>query len=388
MNANKSITIDGEEVEWTKAGVEQILATVGIQCVYKSDVRFPPHLTTLIPLIPYNKNPPPSTYPSRMSPADKQVPIGRRYTDRWPGAFGQDRAFIILGHNHFMLRLREWLEFKPEDTVGKFEVLVVSGHDRILGNMVKEQRMAERKKEEIEYYKRKKAQKEKAEAEAEAMAKGEKKSDDEVIPDGKKEGKGKGEKSDTSTKQVKDGREMVKPSEVKVDEKLEVKAEGQEKVEEGKLMVAIPIKTDGVKGEVGLDAKHDQIAMLAAPGEAAAAKAEAEAEAKAQADVANGGDGKDGDQVKKGEQKAEKNEDKKEEKQVRDPMRDAERIAKMMGNTGNLKMEDIQIALKVLEAASGMSHFSSRLLSLTLTSPLPFPEPHHRHLPSRSEPQT
>jgi hypothetical protein len=38
MNENKSITIDGEEVEWTKDGVEQILATVGIQCVYNSDV--------------------------------------------------------------------------------------------------------------------------------------------------------------------------------------------------------------------------------------------------------------------------------------------------------------------------------------------------------------
>jgi len=373
MNANKSITIDGEEVEWTKAGVEQILATVGIQCVYRSDVSLP-HLLSL--LTPNDKKSPTLTYPTRMSPTDKQVPIGRRYTDRWPGAFGQDRAFIILGHNHFMLRLREWLEFKPEDTVGKFEVLVVSGHDRILGNMVKEQRMAERKKEEIEYYKRKKAQKEKAEAEAEAIAKGEKKLDDEVIPDGKKEGKGKEEKSHTSTKQVKDGREIVKPGEVKVDEKLEVKVEGQEKVEEGKLMVAIPIKTDGVKGEVGLDAKHDQIAMLAAPGEAAAAKAEAKA--KAQADVANGGDGKDGDQVKKGEQKAEKDEGKKEDKQVRDPMRDAERIAKMMGTTGNLKMEDIQIALKVLEAASGMSLSSSSSSSsppppsLTLAFPLPF----------------
>jgi hypothetical protein len=38
MNENKSVTIEGEEVEWTKDGVEQILATVGIQCVYNSDV--------------------------------------------------------------------------------------------------------------------------------------------------------------------------------------------------------------------------------------------------------------------------------------------------------------------------------------------------------------
>jgi hypothetical protein len=33
----------------------------------------------------------------------------------------------------------------------------------------------------------------------------------------------------------------------------------------------------------------------------------------------------------------------------------------MMGNKGDLKMEDIQIALKVLEAASGMSPPSSAL---------------------------
>jgi hypothetical protein len=45
MNGNKSITIDGEEVEWTKDGVEQILATVGIQCVYNSDV------SSILPLI-------------------------------------------------------------------------------------------------------------------------------------------------------------------------------------------------------------------------------------------------------------------------------------------------------------------------------------------------
>ena len=42
MNENKSITIEGEEVEWTKDGVEQILATVGIQCVYNSDVSLGP----------------------------------------------------------------------------------------------------------------------------------------------------------------------------------------------------------------------------------------------------------------------------------------------------------------------------------------------------------
>lgn len=35
---NTSLTIDGQEVEWTKEGVEEILGTVGVQCAYNSDV--------------------------------------------------------------------------------------------------------------------------------------------------------------------------------------------------------------------------------------------------------------------------------------------------------------------------------------------------------------
>jgi len=244
-----------------------------------------------------------------------------------------------------MLRLREWLEFKPSDTVGKFEILVASGSDRILGEMVREKRMVERKKEEIEYYKRKKAQKEKAEAEEEAKAKGE--------GEGEEKEKEKGEekaKSNTSTKKVKDGKEVEKVinDKPKVGAAEEEVKEKEVEVEEGKLMVAIPIKTDGVKD---LDAKHDQVAVLAAPGEAAKAAAEAEA-AKADGDAKAGGEGKNGQGKKGGEDLKEEK-----EKEVRDPMRDAERIAKMMGNKGDLKMEDIQIALKVLEAASGMSSF-------------------------------
>ena len=64
MNENKSITIDGEEVEWTKDGVEQILATVGIQCVYNSDVSPPAHLQpSQNPSTPF-KRPLPSSYPA------------------------------------------------------------------------------------------------------------------------------------------------------------------------------------------------------------------------------------------------------------------------------------------------------------------------------------
>jgi hypothetical protein len=225
-----------------------------------------------------------------------------------------------------MLRLREWLEFKPEDSAGKFEVLVTTGHDRIFGDMVKQQRMEARKKEEIEYYKKKKAQKEKAEKEA--------KEKKEAGGDGEKgepveEDKEAKEKSDTSTKKVKDGVEVA--DKVKDANKHDHKAEE----DDVKLMVAIPVKTDGVK-DGDLDAKHDRVAVLAGPGEAAAA---------AKAEVKDKPDNKGEKEVGEGEK----------DKKVRDPLGDAEKIAKMMGKTGNLKMEDIQIALKVLEAASGMS---------------------------------
>lgn len=235
-----------------------------------------------------------------------------------------------------MLRLREWLEFKPEDSEGKFEVLVTTGQDRIFGDMVKQQRMEARKKEEIGYYKKKKAQKEKADAEAKAKKEaGGDAYEKDKSGEGDKEKK-KEEESDSSTKKVKDV--------VEVDDKVKdaPKPDADEKDGEVKLMVAVPIKTDGVK-DGDLDAKHDQVAMLAGPGEAAAAIA---AETGAKAD-----DGEEGEkeEVEQGQKK---------EKEVRDPMRDAEKIAQMMGKTGNLKMEDIQIALKVLEAASGMSSFS------------------------------
>ena len=255
------------------------------------------------------------------------------------------------------MRLREWLEFKPSDTVGKFEVLVVSGSDRILGEMVREKRMVERKKEEAEYYKRKKAQKEKAEAEAKAKGEGEegKKADEEKKVDGEEKAK-----SDTSTKKVKDGKEIGAGD--------KVPGKGVE-LEEGKVMVAIPVKTDGIKD---LDAKHDQVAVLGGPGEAAETNAKAEA-AKADGDAKVDEDAKVDvkDGVKEGEKAKEKEgkeKEKEKEKEVRDPMRDAERIARMMGNKGDLKMEDIQIALKVLEAASGMS---PPLFLYTLHPPTP-----------------
>jgi hypothetical protein len=189
-----------------------------------------------------------------------------------------------------MLRLKEWLEFKPEDSAGKFEVLVTSGHDRVFGDMVKAQRAERKKEEEAAFIKKKRAQREK-EKELE-KGKEEGKNGDKEDEKEKEGEKGEKKGSDTSTKNVKDGLEV-----------------GHH---------ASGAQEDGPKD---LDAKHDRDAVLAGPGEAAAAK-----------------DDKGGD--KKG-------------KVIRDPVKDAEKIAKMMASPGDLKMEDINLALKVLEAATG-----------------------------------
>ncbi|OCF74261.1 hypothetical protein I204_04631 [Kwoniella mangroviensis CBS 8886] len=89
-----------EEVEWTKEGVEEILATIGVQCVYNVEK------------------------PSR----------------HWSHPAG---GYLLLSHNYFLLRTDMHINFKPEEKAGKFEVLVTSGHDRVFGEMVKAQREKE-----------------------------------------------------------------------------------------------------------------------------------------------------------------------------------------------------------------------------------------------------
>jgi hypothetical protein len=213
-----------------------------------------------------------------------------------------------------MLRLKEWLEFKPEDSAGKFEVLVTSGHDRVFGDMVKAQRAERKKEEEAAFIKKKRAQREK-EKELE-KGKEERKNGDKEDEKEKEGEKGEKKGSDTSTKKVKDGLEVGHHA-----SGAQEKREDDKKDEEVKVAVAVPVQDKQEDGPKDLDAKHDRDAVLAGPGEAAAAK-----------------DDKGGD--KKG-------------KVIRDPVKDAEKIAKMMASPGDLKMEDINLALKVLEAATG-----------------------------------
>jgi hypothetical protein len=240
---------------------------------------------------------------------------------------------MLLGHGHFMLRLQEWLNFKPEDIAGKFKVLVVSGHDRILGNMVRQYRMEQKKKEEKEYIEKKKAQKE---AKAEMKAKG-------AIEGKGKAGKELDGQGGDNGKKSENGAEAVEhPKQVEV---TKAKDEGEDRgVTNGKLLVAVPVQADAIKAQDKanvLDQKHDNSPILAGPGEAA----------KDAAKVNQGNDekvpGKDGGKGK-GEE---------EEEAVCDPVQDAEKIAKMISDPSNLKMEDIQVALKVLEAASGTGKY-------------------------------
>jgi hypothetical protein len=234
-----------------------------------------------------------------------------------------------------MLRLKEWLEFKPQDSAGKFEVLVTSGHDRVFGEMVRAQRMERKKEEEMEYIKKKRAQREKEKREGkEGEAEGKKDDGKEKEGDAEKDDEKEKAKSDTSTKKVKDGVEINHDKEKKDPDEVDPD-------KDVKVLVAIPVPApvpDLVQNKYKdnaaeeLDAKHDQEAVVAAPGEAAAA-AEANAE-------------------KEGKEEMKKGEDEK-KKHARDPLRDAEKLAKMMAKPGDLKMEDIQVALKVLEAAAG-----------------------------------
>ncbi|ODN83176.1 hypothetical protein L202_01367 [Cryptococcus amylolentus CBS 6039] len=110
----KKAVIEKPEVDWTKAGIDDVLSTVGIQCAYNTE----------------------------RSPS-------RHWSE--PAA-----AFLILAHGHFLIRLDHALTWKPIEHINKgFEVLVTSANDRVFGNMVKAQQAEDRKRREKEYRARK-----------------------------------------------------------------------------------------------------------------------------------------------------------------------------------------------------------------------------------------
>ncbi|KAK8869727.1 hypothetical protein IAR55_000295 [Kwoniella newhampshirensis] len=105
----------GNEVElpeWTKEGLEEILATVGIQCSYKM-----------------------------------KAPM-RHWTDFPTG-------YLILTHGFFLLRLDIHIDWTFQKESNKFEALSTTADDRVFGAMVRAQMAEERKKKEKAYMERK-----------------------------------------------------------------------------------------------------------------------------------------------------------------------------------------------------------------------------------------
>lgn len=261
--------------------------------------------------------------------ADRQKPIIRSVHD--PVV-----SYLILGHGHFMLRNEYALQWKSEDQANKFEMLVTSGHDRVFGDMVRQQQMADRKKKEDEYRKRKMLEKKKAEEEEK-----QKKEEGGARADDKKDGALKVDEpaSPTSVRKVKDGEEVKPKLEEKETQSRAVAPGGAVAVlgKDDKVVVALPVK-DGV--QLDGDAKHEAEARLAAPGDAAKAKEEETKEARKEGE----NDDKERKKVDQGATKS---------KGKADALFNPEMLAKMIGgNPANMDMEDIQLAFRALEAAA------------------------------------
>lgn len=283
-------------------------------------------------------------------PLIRQKPLPRH----WAEPAG---AYLILGHGYFMLRTEDILQWKPEENADKFEMLVTSGHDRVFGEMVKAQQAEERKKKEKEYRERKLAERKKAEEEHKRKKKEAEGKEDQK--EKKDEAEAKKDEDETqvpptpatgdSNIKVKDGEEVAPPKDIQA---VAVKGD--------KAVVAVPVKDDKL-GDKSPETKHEVEPIAAAPGEATKPEA---AEA-AKAEVVKEVEVKEGKVVNKQEAgvkdkdaKAKEHKEGKEAKLKKpfDPVREAELLAKMVasGQTPpGVGMEDIKLAFKALEAATG-----------------------------------
>lgn len=220
-----------------------------------------------------------------------------------------------MGHGHFMIRLKEWLVWKPQEGFGEFQVLVASGHDRVFGEMVKAQRAEMKKKEEEEYRKRKIA-------EREARA---------------KQGDGDKDKDGSKDKDKEEGDKNKKEKEKEVagiKSKVSPGGTPGTELEEAKVMVALPVKDlkdlKEVKDPKNAEAeKHEQEPHIVGPDVQVAAEAPGALPHKAD-----------------GEKEA---------------MKVAEKL--MDEVKGDLKMGDIKAAFKALEDAAGGTYIHPLILS-------------------------
>ena len=227
-----------------------------------------------------------------------------------------------------MIRLKEWLVWKPQEGAGEFELLVTSGHDRIFGEMVKAQRMEMKKKEEEEYKKRKMAEREaKAKAEPKEDGGGSDQEGDKI----KTNGKAKAGEGDEKNAEVKvEGKEGSKDEVQDKDKDKENAEKEQDELKGTKVMIALPVRDLKHLPEA---IKHEQEPHIVAPAP-----------------------------VIVGENQGEQVKDKDEEKGVH--------VAeKLMEGDKDVKMGDIKAAFKALEDAAGGKSLLLSPFSLTLIPP-------------------
>ncbi|KAK4686676.1 hypothetical protein P7C73_g3459, partial [Tremellales sp. Uapishka_1] len=291
-------------VEWTKEGLEETLAVVGIHCAYNYDRKTPRHWTE------------PSS------------------------------GYLVLGHGFFMIRHEMDLRWKPEESAGKFELLVTSAHDRVFGNMIQEQQKEERKKKEEAYKAKKAAQKKKEETD---RAKHD-------VNEGEGDGKRENEKTqEEGKKNAEEENRDPKEEEVKktTPESKRVDAGAADApgtpisnaaVHDGQVVhpphpvpeppahiIAVPVLSGEKLKDKGEDVKHEVQDMAGKPLEARIPHREGEA-----GNPDGKGEKKDGDKAKK----------------PFDPEHEAEMLAKMIGGDGPLNIDDIKLAFKALEKVS------------------------------------
>ncbi|KAL7419397.1 hypothetical protein Q5752_006235 [Cryptotrichosporon argae] len=322
------------DVEWTKGGLEETLATVGIVCSYNIKV------------------------PARELPNAEPL-----------------ASLLVLSHSHFLLRPDDYFSWRPEASAGQFEMLVASGHDRVFGEMVRAQQAEERKRKEAAYKKRKDEQRRKDEEERRARrergepepeGKGEEgkdgKGDKDKVPDDKEkkddDGKNAAGKDGKQADAAVAGAVVHVPAEKPEADGSNVKVKDGEQVAqlagEGQVIVVPAQGKDGAPKE--LDAKHEQEAVIA---ELKVVTGDAVGEAaKRGGGEGKAGAGQDGKAADGHDKDAKAKDDARRRDAAaaaaarkRDPLAEAEMMARLMGldADGPLNMDDVKLAMRALE---------------------------------------
>ena len=242
-----------------------------------------------------------------------------------------------MAHGFFMLRVESHLQWKTEEAVNTFEALKTSHNDRVFGEMVKAQQVADRKKKEQAYKERKLAERKKAEEEAEkAKAEGQE-LDENAGNKGQEDSKPLD--SPRSDVKVKDGKPLKTGNEAKVKQVANDAVMG----ENGDVIVAVPV--DAGK-KLDKDGKHEAEVEAAAPKDNKKAIG-AEKKADAQKEPAKNA-GKDG-----------KHQHHQHAKPPKLSAADAKLLAEMLQASGgvpdSIAMEDIHLAFKAIEKAAEAS---------------------------------